>query len=243
MDGVLHPALDDLAAWADGEEWISDVLLAGSLATGDHRPGTSDIDRVAVTTRPVGEAELRALTEVHAQIDATSGRRGALGCTYAETSRLEDPGVACPTWTHGRLVRRPLSAMVRAELLDHGVAVRGRPPCELLSPMTRDDVRAAVRAELAGYWTWAVRRPWLFLRPDLADLALLSMARARHTGRTGELVTKTEALNGVRAPRAVVDGIRRRRDGVSRAPVAPRLAHHAWHDVRRTVREVRAADA
>ena len=41
----------------------------------------------------------------------------------------------------------------------------------------------------------------------------------------------------------LVDGIPRRRDGVSRAPVAPRLAHHAWHDVGRTVREVRATDA
>jgi hypothetical protein len=133
--------------------------------------------------------------------------------------------------------------MVRAELLDHGVAVLGRAPAELLSPMTRDDVRAAVRAELAGYWTWAVRRPWLFLRTDLADLALLSMARARHAGRTGELVTKTEALSGVRAPEPVVDGIRERRDGGGRPPVAPRLAHHAWHDVRRTVREVRAEDA
>lgn len=243
MDGVPHPALDDLAAWAEGEDWVSDVLLAGSLAAGDHRPGSSDIDVVAVTTRPLSETELRALTDVHARIDATSGRGAALGCTYAEASHLEDPGVPCPTWTHGRLVRRPLSAMVRAELLDHGAAVVGRSPAELLSPMNRDDVRAAVRAELTGYWTWAVRRPWLFLRPDLADLALLSMARARHTGRTGELLTKTEALSGVRAPRAVVDGIRGRRDGGERPRVAPRLAHHAWHDVRRTVREVRAADA
>ena len=125
---------------------------------------------MAVTTRPLGDTELTTLAEVHTRIDATSGRSAALGCTYAEAGRLEDTKVACPTWTHGRLVHRPLSAMVRAELLDHGVAVLGRAPAELLSPMTRDDVRAAVRAELAGYWTWAVHRPWLFLSPDLADL-------------------------------------------------------------------------
>ena len=54
--------------------------------------------------------------------------------------------------------------------------------------MSDDDVRAAARAELAGYWTWAAARPWLFLATTFADL-----------------------------------------------PLAPRLAHHAWHDTRRTI--------
>jgi hypothetical protein len=237
---VRHPAVDDFVAWAARVDWISDVLLAGSLATGDHHPGTSDIDLVALTTEDLGPDEVGTLSEVHRRIDTTSGRGADLGCTYASADRVDEPDVAWPTWTHGRLVRRPLSAMARAELLDHGVALLGREPRDVLAPMSPDDVRAAVRAELAGYWTWAARRPWLFLDPALADLALLSMARSRHTWRTGELVTKSEALVEVRAPQAVVAGVRSRRDGRAARWPAPRLAHHAWHDVRRTRRDVLA---
>ena len=99
-------------------------------------------------------------------------------------------------------------------------------------------VPGVVREELTGYWSWAVRRPWLFLDSRHADLALVSMARARIALATGTLVTKTEALAQVRAPAVVVDGLRRRRTaGSRRTPIAPLLAHHAWHDTRRTIGE------
>lgn len=235
MDDVQHPALESLVADLASRSWVSDVWLHGSLATGDHRPGVSDIDVVATTTQPVDAGHVGEIERLHRHLDAT-WPGSDLGCTYVDAARLSTPETRHPTWTHGRRVERRLSSMVRAELLDHGRPLLGREPSAVLEPMSSEDVRDAVRQELHGYWTWALRRPWLFLTPAHADLALVSMARARHTLTSGELLTKSDALPHVRAPERIVAGVRRRRAGDVRAlPVAPLLAHHAWHDTRRTI--------
>jgi hypothetical protein len=216
--------------------WISDLLVAGSLATGDHVPGVSDLDLVAICAGPVDDARQAALTSLHRHLDRTTGSGLNLGCAYVDGDRLTRAGDRHPTWTHGMLVRRIVSGVTRAELARHGYAVVGRPPQALFPPVSGDDVRAAARAELAGYWTWAVRRPWLWLDPDLADLSLSSMARGRHACRTGELLTKTEAIGYAAAPPWLIDQLRnRRRGGDARSPRL-RTAWIAWHDAYRTTR-------
>jgi hypothetical protein len=47
-------AVRDLADRLDGLGWVSDLLVAGSLATRDYVPGVSDLDLVALTGGPVG---------------------------------------------------------------------------------------------------------------------------------------------------------------------------------------------
>lgn len=219
--------------------WVSDLLLGGSAATGDHRPGVSDLDLVALTNRPVGHHERTALIEVHRQLDAAMPE-ARLGCVYVDGSTLRDQAVRHPTWTHSRLVERPLSGIARAELLRHGVVIFGRRPEDLLPPMRRSDVREAARAELTGYWAKAARRPW-WCDPSLVDLALVSMARARHTMATGDLMPKSAALDEVAAPEWLRVELRDRRDG--RLVRSPRLraAWLAWRDVRRTVAGARQA--
>lgn len=234
--GIRHAAVDAFVADLSSIAWVGDIWLYGSLATGDHRPGVSDIDLVTLITHALGEDDLRLLCAMHRRIDRTVGMGGALGCAYVDAAQLGDTNARHPTWTHGRLVHRRLSSMVRAELLTHGQVLVGRQPGVVLSPMSASDIRAAALGELAGYWSWAARRPWLFLRPELADLALLSMARIRHTLATGDLISKTQAITQVRAPQVIVEGILRRRSSPGRAfPPAPRTAHHAWHDTRRTI--------
>ncbi len=88
----------------------------------------------------------------------------------------------------------PLSHPLADTCRRHGWAVRGRSPLDVLPAMSDDDVREAARTELTGYWTWAARRPWLWLDPVIADLGLTSMARGRHTLATGELLTKSQAV-------------------------------------------------
>jgi hypothetical protein len=235
-----HEALDAFVAAVGGLGWVTDVWLAGSLASGDHVPGVSDIDLVAVTSRAPTPGNREALHRIHEGLDATVGRGADLGCTYVTDDRIGDRTAEHPTWTHGRMVDRWLSAIVRAELLTYGIALAGRAPCEVLAPLEPGDVRAAAEAELEGYWSWAAARPWLFLDPTLADLALVSMARIRHAVASDELVTKSEAITAVHAPRAVVDGLRARRTAPARRHLtAPRLAHHAWHDTRRTIAALR----
>jgi hypothetical protein len=140
------------------------------------------------------------------------------------------------------MVSRPLSGIVRAELVLHGYAVFGRPPRDVLPPISADDVREASRREVTGYWAWAARRPWMWLDPVIADLGLTSMARGRHAMSTGELLTKTRAVEEADAPGWLIDQLRaRRRDEDVRSPRL-RSALIAWRDARRTVASARLTD-
>ncbi len=238
MSAVPHavpPAVTTLSARLAELGWVSDLLVAGSLATGDHVPGVSDIDLVAIVAGPVDGARETALVALHRELDRGPAAGSDLGCVYVDECTLPLPDAPHPTWTHGQLVRRRLSGVSRAELVQHGFAVRGRAPTALLPPMTDDQVRLAARAELCGYWAWASRRPWMWLDPVVADLGLTAMARGRHTMRTGRLLTKTEAIDQANAPDWLKDqlGARRRGERVS----SPRLRAGwiAWRDARTTI--------
>ena len=223
--------------------WVRDLLVAGSLATGDYVPGVSDLDLVAVVDGQIDEQREARLIHVHQELDRGMAAGADLGCVYVEESRLTDLAVLHPTWTHGGLVRRILSGITRAELVRHGFAVFGRAPAELLPPMTDDQVRAAARAELRGYWTWAARRPHMWLSPVIADLGLTSMVRGRHALRTGKLLTKTEAIHQAEAPSWLVDDLLARRRGEHVVSPRVRTGFIAWHDARRTTRAARSDEA
>ncbi|MFI7600036.1 hypothetical protein [Actinoplanes sp. NPDC049681] len=215
--------------------WATDLLVAGSLATGDYRPRVSDLDLVALVDGPVGPDRRAALTALHRELDDGAGAGLKLGCVYVDASARTDGAMPHPTWTHGQLVERILSGVSRAELVRHGFAVRGRPPQQLFPPMTGDDVRQAARAELTGYWAWAARRPWLFLDPELADLGLTSMARGRYALATGDLLTKSQAIDHAAAPPWLMGHLHARRRGEQVTSPRLRTALIAWRDARRTV--------
>ena len=231
----VPPAVRLLAERLDDFGWVTDLLVAGSLATGDYVRGVSDLDLVALTGSPVGPARQEILTSLHRELDQGAAQGLDLGCVYVDAGRLADLGALHPTWTHGSLVQRGLSGVTRAELVRHGFAVLGRPPATVLPEMTDDDIRRAARAELCGYWAGAARRPLWWLNPVIADLGLTSMARGRHALATGQLLTKTLAIERVHAPSWLKDQLRARRQG---HPVtSPRIltALIAWRDARRTV--------
>ncbi len=235
----VPPAVGHLAERLAGLGWVSDLLVAGSLATGDYVPGVSDLDLVAWTDGAVGRARQEVLAGLHRELDREVARGLDLGCAYVDAGKLAELGALHPTWTHGGLVQRTLSGVTRAELVRHGFAVMGRPPAAVLPAVTDDDVRRAARAELCGYWAWASRRPLMWLNPVIADLGLTSMARGRHALATGQLLTKTQAVERAHAPawlRAQL-GARRRGELVS-SPRA-RTALIAWRDARRTVAAAR----
>ncbi len=220
--------------------WVRDLWVAGSLATGDHVPGVSDLDLVAVTEGPVDDTGQELLTSLHQELDRGEAAGQDLGCVYVAESTLAVPAVLHPTWTHGALVQRILSGVTRAELARHGYAAFGRPPATVLPAVTDDDVRRAAREELSGYWAWASRRPTMWWSPVIADLGLTSMARGRHALATGQLLTKSAAIDAADAPPWLRDELRARRRG--EAVTSPRLRTGwiAWRDARRTVRALRA---
>lgn len=219
--------------------WVRDLLVAGSLATGDYLPGVSDLDLVAVVDGPVDERRIATLRAIHQTLDQGVAEGLDLGCVYVDQGALLDRDARHPTWTHGVLVDRILSGVTRAELVRHGFAVLGRPPQEVLPAMTDDEIRDAAREELLGYWAWAARRPRMWLNPVIAELGLTSMARGRHTLRTGELLTKSRAVEQASAPRWLVAQLRARRHGEDVTSPRLRTGWIAWRDARRTVRAAR----
>ena len=231
----MPPAVRQLAERLEGLGWVSDLLVAGSLATGDYVPGVSDLDLVALTGGPVGPARQEILGGLHRELDRGAAQGLDLGCVYVDSGRLADLGALHPTWTHGSLVQRSLSGVTRAELVRHGFAVLGLLLATVLPEMTDDDVRRAARAELCGYWAHAARRPLWWLNPVIADLGLTSMARGRHALRTGQLLTKTQAIEQAHAPAWLKDQLRARRQGQQVASPRTRTALIAWRDARRTV--------
>jgi hypothetical protein len=106
----VPPVVRHLADRLDGLGWVTDLLVAGSLAG------------------------------LHRELDRGAGHGLDLGCVYVDAGRLADLGALHPTWTHGSLVQRSLSGVTRAELVRHGFAVMGHPPAAVLPEMTDDDV-------------------------------------------------------------------------------------------------------
>jgi len=236
---VLPEAVTALAARLAELGWVRDLLVAGSLATDDYVPGVSDLDLVAVVDGAVDPARAALLESLHQSLDRGVAAGADLGCVYVDESRLLDRVTRHPTWTHGALVHRALSGITRAELVRHGFAVIGREPTEVLPPMSDDHVRAAAREELCGYWAWASRRPLMWLDPVIADLGLTAMARGRHALRTGQLLTKTKAIEEASAPGWLIDDLRARRRGEPVVSPRVRAGWIAWRDARRTVSHAR----
>jgi hypothetical protein len=215
--------------------WVTDLWIAGSLATGDYVPGVSDLDLVALVGGPVDQSRQLTLMSLHQEMDGGIAAGSDLGCQYVEEGHIGDRQALHHTWTHGSLVQRPLSGITRAELVQCGPAVFGRPPTGVLVPMNDDDLREAARAELCGYWAWASRRPWMWLNPEIADLGLSAMARARYTLRTGRLLTKSEAIEQVHGPAWLIGQLSARRRGKLVSSPRVRTGWIAWRGARDTL--------
>jgi hypothetical protein len=93
----VPPVVRDLADRLDGLGWVTDLLVAGSLATGDYVPGVSDLDLVALIGGPVGATRQEMLAGLHRELDRGAARGLDLG---ASTSMR----AGWPTW--GRCTRR-----------------------------------------------------------------------------------------------------------------------------------------
>lgn len=129
------PAVSALSTRLPELDWVSDLWVAGSLATVDYVPGVSDLDLVAVVDGPLDPARRATLVGVHRDLDRGEAAGCDLGCVYVEQSRLELPAAVHLTWTHGQLVDRILSGITRAELVRHGFAVLGRAPAQVINQL------------------------------------------------------------------------------------------------------------
>jgi hypothetical protein len=192
------------------------LYVGGSLASGDYHPGISDMDLVAVIKEPLGEEQQQEVTRIHRRLIAGQPAAAEMHCVYVPAGELADVAAPHLTWAFGELFPRPLSAVARAELLGPGFAVFGPPPAEVIPPVPPEALREAARDALSGYWTRALRRPSVWFKDDLIDLALTTLVRARATLDGDGLITKREALarlDRFGVPARLADEMRQRREG------------------------------
>jgi len=119
---------------------VEALWVAGSLVTGDYVLGVSDLDLVAVTSKPLLDQTLEQVVRIHGELDAGPAKGMDLGCQYVNVDRLLDVTVEHPTWTHGEMLDRVVSRVTRAELVLHGYPVLGPAPPEMLPTVTPDEV-------------------------------------------------------------------------------------------------------
>ena len=202
---AVRPVLPVVSVWAHG-----------SLAGGDYQPGRSDLDLIAVLSRPATAAEEQRLSEVHGSLRGTSPLASGLHCSYCAAAQLDDPARPHLTWAHEELMRRPVTPVTRRELHEFGLVLHGREPAALLPPVTGEQLAEFVISDLEGFWLPSVEHRPRWDRDIWVDLGLLTLARATVTLRDGTLITKARALcvlAELGAPAEVVEDIRQRRYG------------------------------
>jgi hypothetical protein len=202
---AIQPVVPLVSVWAHG-----------SLAGGDYQPGRSDLDLIAILSRPCTAAEEQRLGEVHESLGSASALASRLHCSYCVAGELDDATRLHLTWAHEELMRRPVTPVTRRELFDFGLVLYGEEPAGLLPPVTDEQLAEFVVQDMESFWLPSLDHPERWDRDIWVDLGLLTLARATVTLRDGKLITKAEALcvlTELGAPAEVVDDIRQRRYG------------------------------
>jgi hypothetical protein len=187
-------------ARAIGDDLVG-LYLSGSLGLGDFDPVSSDVDVLLATAGPLPGPAVERLRRLHGALRAEGGWAARLEVVYLPLAALRrfDPedagrypigpsdrdftlGRQGPTWVLDRWVAR-----------EHGLVVVGPDPRELIEPIGPEQLRAAVRASLAGHWTLeGTDVAWLRPR-NYQAFAVLSMCRDLYVLEHGTVVSKPAA--------------------------------------------------
>ncbi|WP_199537217.1 nucleotidyltransferase domain-containing protein [Spongiactinospora gelatinilytica] len=170
------------------------LWVHGSLASGDFQLRRSDLDLLAVIAESPDRDQARRLTAVHRGLTDDHPLAARLHCSYLVKNHLHDPEREHLTWAFSELYHRPVSPVIRRELLRDGVTLYGPGPTGMIPPVTDGELTRFVRGELDGYWRplTARLRPWL--ADDWVDSGVLTLGRATVTLRGGGMISKREAF-------------------------------------------------
>lgn len=213
--GVVQTYLEQVEDAAPG--LLEGLYVVGSVAMEDFRrgglltrygpsgAGSSDIDVVALTLRPVRRSDLPALERVHRRVARRHPRPVLEGLYLTRADLGRDPTfLGDHARVHAGRVRfdaQAASPVTWHELAGHGVRVHGPHPGRLGIWTDREVLRTWCRANLQDYWRgWHRRSASVLTGPGLACLtpfapawAVLGTSRSYFTATTGQLVSKTGA--------------------------------------------------
>lgn len=179
---------------------VSALHLVGSIADGDFRPGASDLDFVAVLSRPLTDEDAEALVLVHRsyRTDPTLPRLDGIWLTGAELRAGPDAIADGPTSEQGDFViaARGNRNPVTWHAMPEAITVIGELDRDALWH-DRNRLIAWIRDNADTYW-----RRWLSRSSGLSPAMLgraapmwgvLGISRLAYTKAAGRIASKTAA--------------------------------------------------
>jgi hypothetical protein len=196
VDRVVGRLLDGVVEAVGGD--LVGVYIGGSLGLGGFDPGSSDVDVLVATAQALPTAAVEGLRRLHGALRAEGGWAVRQEVVYLPLATLRrfDPddtarypfGASDREFALGR--QGPTWVLDRWVVREHGLVVTGPDPRELIDPIGPDELRAAVRASLAGVWALE-GRDVAWLRPrNYQAFAVLSMCRDLYVLEHGTVASK-----------------------------------------------------
>ena len=235
VNAILHRLLVAVQAIL-GERLVA-MYLHGSLATGDFKPHTSDVDFLVVTAGELLAETVSALAEMHARLAAGDPRWGPeLEGSYVPRHALRRYDPADAMYPHiergGQLrVEQHESDWViqRYILRKWGVVLVGPAPETLIDPISPPALRQAMLDLFHGWWAPMLGDPVRLRRAGYRAYAILTMCRILYTLEHGAIVSKPAAARWAQAKHgarwgSVVASAAAWREGAPLAPLDEALA-------------------
>ena len=198
VDGLID-RLHHEAAGILGENFVG-LYVYGSLAMGGFDPDTSDVDFIVAIRSSLTPEQLSALEALHRRLLKDGGpwaKKLEGGYVPLADLRRHDPeagpylfinegqiyqsGLGSDWAIQRQLLRTYPSAIVGPALIDH------------IDPVSKDEIREAVRLLFREWWVPMLDRPDQLGREDYRAFAVLTMCRALRLVETGDMVSKPEA--------------------------------------------------
>jgi hypothetical protein len=204
----VNAVLDMLLAGVQavlGDRFVG-LYLYGSLASGDFDPQRSDIDFVVVSADALPGALIPALEAMHMRlIDSGLYWAKKLEGTYfaRDVIRHYQPSDALyPSLNEGRFYMGGHGGewVIQSHILrEHGVAIAGPAPRDLVDPVAPDELRRATRDLLVQWWAPMLQNTDRLRGSDYQAYAALTMCRALYTLEHGAIASKPVAARWARA--------------------------------------------
>jgi hypothetical protein len=182
---------------------IEMLYLTGSVALGDYRPGVSDVDFLAVTSRTLDASDLAAVAAAHEGMPAPSPYDGI----YLERRALATTPDDCPVVPHivngvFRTDHRcgELNPVLWLMLTRYGITMRGPSTADLDVRVDPQRLRRWNLDNLRSYWQpigerirqeVAGRAAAEIANSDAVMWAVLGPTRLHYTLATGDVTSKT----------------------------------------------------